>query len=273
MLCLFLLISGINAYFYKTHYYLGELISDDLKSKLKIDSFGEISTWADKVKRTPKYSWSRTLHYIDITNCESEISVNDYCENFNCIYFGILNMTNDLKYNRKYDTFNDNDNDNDNIKFLIHFLQDFNQPMHLLGFYRGGNDYPINLKYKNKIKKTNIHTLWDSILPEYYIENFNYTCTYIDQKYFSNINEYSLYLTLKLKENLQIGCKYTRDFYTKKFYTRDFYTKKFYTRDFYTKFSQENFVEFDDYFDKDVIRKLFDNYIELIINTFEFILN
>lgn len=181
-------INNVYCFFAYTHSHLGESLynrlSYNVKTQIKvhttIDDFKEASIWADKVKHTREFAWTSQLHYIDTINCSTDYY--KYCEN-KCILTGILNMTNRLKYNlnqrksilhenfkihEKSIILNENAND---FRLLIHFLQDIVQPMHSIGEFRGGNDFSIVLYKNNSYINTNMHTLWDKYIPEYFINN------------------------------------------------------------------------------------------------------
>ncbi len=235
-----LMITVVNGYSFKTHRYLGDL-TDKYLSKYEPETYDKIinilddniqsvSTWADSIKRTQKYIWTKPLHYIDILECRKNYTkeiVDKYCEN-KCIYSMIENITNILK------------DKSENIyklskvellKFLIHFIQDFNQPMHLLGYTRGGNDLKIIVNHHNRNKTTNLHYIWDSLVPEYYISNFNYN---FDKKIKSKD------ILKILNENIKISCN---------------------------NYPILNYIIFENYFNKNNVEILFENYMILIINT------
>ena len=246
---LFYFFAFTNAYYYKTHSFLGttleRYIEDNYNNvylqvnNLLGEGFDKSSVWADKIKRLQKYNWSRQLHYIDINECKTNkfTNVDYYCNN-NCIFTAILNMTNDIKYNRNWI---DNDHTVDNFRFLLHFMQDFNQPMHLLGYERGGNDYPVNLHIHGRIRKTNMHELWDSIIPEYYLNNFKFKITELNISEINNIFDYKEFLYNMLEETLHISCK------------------------MHNKENHE--IVFENYFDENVINTLFTNYMKLAVTT------
>lgn len=231
----------VNGYSYKTHRYLGEMtdkylsknepeIYNKILNILEDEKIQDVSTWADEIKRTNKYNWTRTLHYIDILECRKNYTkeiIEKYCNN-NCIYSTINNMVNIFK-NNTTNTYKLTKKDL--LKFLIHFIQDFNQPMHLLGYKRGGNDLKIILKYKNNSKSTNLHYIWDSFLPEYYINNFSFNFDKIEKSTIIDI----------LNKNIKISCK---------------------------KYPQFNYIIFEKYFDKNEIETLFENYMTMIVNIF-----
>ena len=219
----------VNGFFGYTHRFLGRSLAENLNDAnntaskqfvqgyIGIDELTKISTWADTIKRKPEFRWTQTLHYIDLEACprskyngklrhNSEDPIVSVCHN-NCIYTAILNMTNDLKYNRKFIT---HEQTVTNIKLLIHFLQDLFQPMHTFGAHhtRGGNSWKIKVVLPSgKTKTTNMHTLWDSILPEYYIKHFDPRVTATEhRRQFSNIYQFEDYLKDEMLVVLSVAC-------------------------------------------------------------------
>lgn len=245
----------IKGYSYKSHSFLGYYLEDYLnkyhhkiyiktKNLLYNESFSNISTWADRIKQNNNYKWSKPLHYIDIdiNFCNNSLFTNFeiYCDN-NCIYTAILNMTNDLKYNNNY-----NIDNYEKFKFLIHFLQDLNQPMHLLGFFRGGNDYHLEIEKNGTIHKSNLHTLWDSIIPEFYLHNYDYI--YLKLNNYQNIKSIFDYISLlksTLLDNFNTICK----------------------------IPISRYIVFEKYFNKTIIDSLFDNYMTISLHTLFYIFN
>lgn len=248
---LFMSLSYINCYGYQLHGYLGNLtdnylminepiIYNKISILLKNQSISSISSWADKIKRLPKYAWTSQLHYIDILECNTNYSmdiIDNYCKD-NCIVSVIKDFTNALKYNQNYKYMKNNIeiSNSELLKFLIHFIQDFNQPMHLLGFERGGNSYKINI-YDSVTRKnitSNLHFIWDSLLPNYFIKHFNYTLPKI-LHYQPNLIESIL------NENIKnVACKIYPD---------------------------SHYLILQNYFDKEYFTLLFNNYHYLIIQT------
>lgn len=259
-------VNFVNGYAFKTHGLLGQFTEEYLKTfepailnKIKNDvhdeSLSSISTWADRVKRSKEYSWSSHLHYIDILECGkvTQDTDNKYCKK-DCITSTIVNYTKKLRdahikqicFNKSfYEPTNE-----EMIKFLIHFIQDFNQPMHLIGFERGGNGYEIIRNKNNRNKTTNLHYLWDSELPEYFVENYEYKIHKVEGTNLQTIDEYYKLLLLILNKNYDIACNYI-----------------------YGKWGNVHYIKFEEYFKQEHTRMLFDNYLELIIKTLKFIYN
>jgi hypothetical protein len=209
------------------------MIYKEVVSNLQNTTFSEASVWADKVKNTKKYRWSKPLHYMNINECLPQNNPITYCEKRHCIYTGISNFTKNLKF------IPSNEED---LKFLLHLAQDMNQPLHLFGLYRGGNQYKI-IRNKNGFNKTtNLHALWDNEIPDFYIKNYNYT----PQVKLVEITDYNMFLDDIISSNIGIACKYVYNF-------------------------TDDYVIFKDYFKKEAIEQLFDNYFFLIVNTLRYI--
>ena len=77
LLCIY-----VWGYGYKMHEHLGKLTDIYLQkyepklynktvSLLENHTIASISSWADKIKRQPMYSWTKNLHYIDILECSN----------------------------------------------------------------------------------------------------------------------------------------------------------------------------------------------------------
>lgn len=250
--------SCVFGYGYKMHGHLGKLtdtylikyepeIYNKINNLFDGQSIESISSWADKVKRQKQYAWTKDLHFIDILECHRERYNKDvidkYCEN-HCIISALLDFTNSIKYNFNYDyVFNDGTKltNTELLKFLIHFLQDFSQPMHLLGYDRGGNSFKVNILFDGKNRTSNLHFIWDSMLPEYFKDNYMYTSPSIR---YDKPNDYYKLLEDILNDNIQISCRIYPD---------------------------SHYIIFNDYFKEEHFVKLFDNYHKLVISTFKYI--
>lgn len=262
-----LCISSINTFSYKTHKFLGDLTEKYLiryepllLEKIYGDfpqfSFTKGSVWPDKIKNKKEYLWTKKLHYIDIQKCLNNYSlnvINEECNN-NCIFSALQNFTNTLHESKT------KSNLLDELRFLMHFTQDFNQPLHLIGKERGGNSYKIILNMNGINKTTNLHYLWDSQIPEYYIKYYK-NKEYFKQKQhilYNNVNNkvkndnvnanlnYTELLLNILQKNIKIPC---------------------------SKKTFKKYIVFEQYFDKTIIKELFKNYLEMIIFTLKYIYN
>ena len=246
-----------------THSYLGQSndiylkeyeseIYNKISNILINQTISDVSSWADTIKRTKEYSWTTTLHYIDIMECRKEdydkTIIDNYCKG-SCIVSALNNFVEELKSRHQNICLNANKgretglSDENILKFIIHFMQDFVEPMHLLGYERGGNSLKLNIKMPTgNIRKTNLHQLWDSLVPEYYIKKFNPVFDFSVEKPI----DYSKFIQDQLNKNIHIACL------------------------IYPNNPNETII-FEEYFKKVYLDTLFKNYQELSIGTFKYI--
>ncbi|VDB87939.1 unnamed protein product [Peniophora sp. CBMAI 1063] len=136
-------------------------------------SLASVATWADKIRFRAR--WSAPLHYVG--------GLDDYppdsCEfpgtrgwagkqNIN-VLGGIRNVTNILtefvsdnsaRGGVQAASASELELAQEALKFLIHFLGDVHQPLHLTGRDRGGNS--VKVSWNGRV--TNLHSLWDGLL-------------------------------------------------------------------------------------------------------------
>lgn len=243
---LLLLVVNCYSYSFKNHMYLGNLTEvyiqnkfPQLYSKIKMKvpniNFTNDSVWADKVKKTKDFRWSKTLHYMNIDSCNNTGDIMDYCKSERCVYTGIINSTNVLKMIPNHET---------HFKFLLHFTQDINQPLHILGIYRGGNGMKVIRNKRGFNKTTNIHSIWDGEIPDFFIKNYYY----YPNVTITDIVNYPDFLQDTIYNNLDFACHSVYNF-------------------------KGDYIVFEDYFNETVVRGLFDNYFHLVVNTLNFIYN
>lgn len=132
------------------------------------------ATWADEVRSDDKYRYSYQWHYQNLKDSMSDEQLKQLFQNPKAegehLFYAIGEMKSRIVKNNQ---------DTEALKFLIHFIGDFHQPMHLgRAEDLGGNKTPV----KWFGKTINMHSLWDS----YIIESQNYT-----------YSEYSAYLVNK----------------------------------------------------------------------------
>jgi len=238
-------LASVSSYGFKGHSFLGSLAEKylDTNTSIKIkeimqeNSFEKASVWADSIKRQSKYSWTKELHYIDIDRVECENPVplsysvlDKYCKGEICNVYAIQNFLSNMTYNYEL-------SEAEKLKFVLHFIQDFNQPFHLIGDFRGGNDYKVSVLKDERNKTTNLHFLWDTDMPEYYIKNYNYNYTI---QHDNSMNLRDLLLNI-LNTNFKIACKV---------------------------FPENHYIIFAEYFKEEYMKTLFDNYITLLFKVF-----
>ena len=135
------------------------------------------STWADEVRSDNQYKYSYQWHYQNLkdsmTNADLEKLMKNPTSEGEHLFFAIDQMKTRISKDK---------NDVEALKFLVHFMADFHQPMHLgRAADLGGNKTEV----KWFGKTINMHSLWDS----YMIESQGYT-----------YSEYSNYLQNKFEK-------------------------------------------------------------------------
>ncbi len=117
-----------------------------------IIKLSNISVWADKIRdeRTREKPW----HYTNIAKGKKTYSRKRDCPRGNCVTEKILQFEKTLGDEKK-----SLDKRRDALRYLVHFVADVHQPLHLGNKEdRGGN----KIKVIHDFKETNLHALWDS---------------------------------------------------------------------------------------------------------------
>jgi hypothetical protein len=139
----------------KTESFCQAILSDTSNGYLT-----NVSTWADSFRATSAGRFSAPFHYIDALDSPPSSCGVDFardCEEEGCIVSAIANYTERIQD----DTLPPKDTDQA-LKFLVHFIGDVHQPLHVENLARGGND--VNVTFDGT--KTNLHHIWDSEIPE-----------------------------------------------------------------------------------------------------------
>ncbi|KAF8916772.1 nuclease PA3 [Mucidula mucida] len=127
--------------------YLSDLAVDYFADILDGDELVDIATWADSYRYTAAGAWSAGMHYID-----AEDNPPDTCHvtyPADCGTFYVIVM--DGRYSTAHR--------HDALAFLVHFLGDITQPLHVDSLDgTGGNS--IDVSYGST--DTNLHAAWDS---------------------------------------------------------------------------------------------------------------
>ena len=122
------------------------------------DSITDAATWADEIRDDQQYKNTGSWHFLNLPLGLTRSQFSDFItkQNKDNIYTAILKAEANLQDNsltsaQKLEA----------LKFLIHFIGDAHQPMHVSREEdKGGNT--IQLRYEGK--GTNLHSLWDSKL-------------------------------------------------------------------------------------------------------------
>ncbi|KAF2680131.1 hypothetical protein K458DRAFT_407457 [Lentithecium fluviatile CBS 122367] len=146
----------------QTAKYTQRLLNDTSNAYL-----ANIATWADSYRSQPGGAFSSPFHYIDALDSPPESCNVDFerdCPEEGCIVSAIANYT---------ARFQEKDLDlverQKALKWVVHFLGDIHQPLHVENLAVGGN--LINVTFNNAT--TNLHRIWDSNIPEKLIGGFD----------------------------------------------------------------------------------------------------
>jgi hypothetical protein len=112
------------------------------------------ASWADVVKKQPAYAWSSNLHFVNTPDWACNYNRQRDCKNNFCLDSAIYNYT-----KRVQDASIGLKQQGEALKFLVHFIGDVHQPLHV-GFASdlGGNT--ITGQYYSD--SGNLHGIWDT---------------------------------------------------------------------------------------------------------------
>lgn len=116
------------------------------------------AAWADEVRSDNKYAYSYPWHYQNLADNMTTTDLKKLLDNpaseGEHLFYALGQLTARLKKDRS---------DTEALKFLVHFIGDLHQPMHLgLESDKGGN----RLEMSWFGRKTNLHSVWDGSIVE-----------------------------------------------------------------------------------------------------------
>lgn len=164
LLCLFLLSWGVTG-----HRTIGKIAENHLSARAKAaiqellgnQSLADVSTWADEVRSQPEYKKTGSWHYLNLplglSYPEFEKQVKGMTEEN--VYSALQKCERDL-----LDKGTTRAQKTEALKFIVHFVGDLHQPMHVSRAEdKGGNTIQLNYEGKG----LNLHSLWDTYLLEH----------------------------------------------------------------------------------------------------------
>jgi len=116
------------------------------------------SVWADEIRSDKQYDYSYKWHYQNLKDSLTIDQIDALFKNPTAegehLFFAIDQLTQRLKKDK---------NDAEALKFLVHFMADLHQPMHL----GRAEDLGANkIKVQWFGKSTNLHAVWDGMITE-----------------------------------------------------------------------------------------------------------
>jgi hypothetical protein len=125
------------------------------KSILAGRSLSDVAAWADTIKRRPEYRFTSRLHYVNPKDNEPDTCTYDVARDCpdgdQCLIGALFNYTSRLSMDLSAE---------ESLKFLIHYMGDLHQPLHVSGRERGGNS--ASARFFGV--KTNLHSMWDTLI-------------------------------------------------------------------------------------------------------------
>ncbi|KAF2743079.1 hypothetical protein M011DRAFT_471622 [Sporormia fimetaria CBS 119925] len=125
-----------------------------------------VATWPDSYRYEPGGEFSQVFHYIDAYD-DPPYSCNVVfardCPEEGCIVSALANYSSRVVMDNL-----DNQEKMNALKFIIHFLGDIHQPLHVEHYAIGGNQ--VNVTFNGA--KTNLHAAWDTAIPQQAEGNF-----------------------------------------------------------------------------------------------------
>ncbi|WP_158795453.1 S1/P1 nuclease [Pedobacter sp. L105] len=156
------------------HHAIGKIAENHLSSNAQAavkdllgnENMADVSTWADQLRMKPEFKYTTPWHYINLPLGLTYTEFKDKVEHMteDNVYSAMLKQEQILS-----DSSSTRDKKIDALKFIIHFVGDLHQPMHISRAEdQGGNTIKVN--YEGK--ETNLHSLWDTKLVEH--QGLNY---------------------------------------------------------------------------------------------------
>jgi len=120
-----------------------------------------VSTWADEVREDKTWKWTAPLHYVDTADWACTFDYDDDCDDDMCVVGALHNFTKQINPSSKMRPRGSIDWQKDSLKFVIHFVGDCHQPLHVsFASDEGGN----KIEGTFEGKKDNLHAVWDTAI-------------------------------------------------------------------------------------------------------------
>lgn len=119
-----------------------------------------VATWADTIRYTKWGRFTATFHFIDAKDSPPDwcgVQMDRDCKATGCVISALANYT-----QRSLDSGLDEQERVIAAKFVIHFIGDLHQPLHVEDVSRGGNGIKVNFDGH----PVNLHHVWDTSIAE-----------------------------------------------------------------------------------------------------------
>jgi hypothetical protein len=167
--------AGVMAFGATAHLIVGAIAEENLcpaareviEPLLDGYSLGEAGLWADKIRGYSQWDYAKPWHYINVPDGVAIADAKRRPEGD--VLFAIGAMENRLD-----DPALDNKEHAQALRFLVHFVADIHQPLHVgRRADLGGNKVKVSYEpvAGNRWKKSNLHKYWDSAALNMAVEN------------------------------------------------------------------------------------------------------
>jgi hypothetical protein len=137
--------------------YLSDKAKDAVSELLSGRTLADVAVWADDVRQEDAYQWTAPLHYVNVPRDARRIDMRRDCENGMCVVGAIHHFAEVLQ---NKDGKRSRTEQREALKFIVHFIGDVHQPMHVsYRDDRGGN--LLRVSFVNS-PETNLHRVWDT---------------------------------------------------------------------------------------------------------------
>lgn len=117
-------------------------------------SLADVANWADSVKNTPQWIHTKPWHFVNVPDGE-DYATTEHGHDGDVVQ-GIIQMVKIIK-----DAKASQAEKADALKFIVHFMGDIHQPLHVgRPEDQGGNTLRVTFEGR----RTNLHSLWDTIM-------------------------------------------------------------------------------------------------------------
>ncbi|MZH03077.1 MAG: S1/P1 nuclease [Nitrospinae bacterium] len=150
--------------------------------KFNINSLADVATWADVIRK--KREEEKPWHYTNIAEGQWTYDAERDCPDGSCVteqihkFSGILGDASASLQQRK-----------EALKYLVHFVGDVHQPLHL-GNKKDRGGGTIRFRYKGK--RVSLHYLWDGGLVDWRGSLLEYATSLNERVIESEVSEWSL---------------------------------------------------------------------------------
>lgn len=192
-----LLVSPISCWGFQAHQIIGNVASSFLSPEaraqiLKIlgpNSIAAVSNWADSSPAfySTYYNIGQKSHYMEIpiSQCEKENNDVDWSGKELSLVGAITKFSNDASCNSTIPP----KQKRQALMFLIHYVGETTQPLHVSGRDRGGNDVRVRF---GTFKNESLHRIWDNLIVKQRISE-------IDSK--NAQSDYTMKLVSRIRSN------------------------------------------------------------------------